>query len=61
MTKNVRIENADNSKYKVVVETWEVRDGAYQLVDTKVLNNPTDMLNIAIWTNRYLVIKETND
>lgn len=58
MTKNVRIENADNSNYKVVVEVWETRDGVGQLIESKPLNNPTDMLNIAIWSNRYLVVRE---
>ena len=58
MTKNVRIENADNSKYKVIIEVWEMRDGVTQVVDTKYLSNPTDMLNIAIWGDRYLVVRE---
>lgn len=58
MTKNVRIENADNSNYKVVVEVWETKDGVGQFIESKPLNNPTDMLNIAIWSNRYLVVRE---
>lgn len=58
MTKNVRIENADNASYKVVVEVWEHRDTGPELIETKSLPNPTDLLTQAIWKNRYLVIRE---
>lgn len=58
MTKNVRIENADNASYKVVVEVWEHRDNGPELIETKSLLYPTDMLTQAIWKNRYLVIRE---
>lgn len=59
MTKNIRIENADTASYKVAVEIWENRDGAdASLIETKLLNNPTDMITLAIWKNRYLVVRE---
>ena len=59
MTKNVRIENADNSAYKIVVEVWDTIMGDVPvLVETKTLNNPTDLLTQAIWGGRYLVIRE---
>lgn len=59
MTKNIRIENADCSKYKVVVEVWDTVMGDIPvLVETKQLSNPTDMLNISIWGSRYLVVRE---
>ena len=58
MTKNIRIENADNAPYKVSVEVWENRDGLDMLIETKLLSNPTDLLTIAIWKNRYLLVKE---
>ena len=59
MTKNIRIENADNSKYKVVVEVWDTVMGDIPvLIETKTLANPTDMLNIAIWGGRHLLVRE---
>lgn len=59
MTKNIRIENADTSSYKVVVEIWEnFEDQEPVLLETRQLNNPTDMTTLAIWKNRYLVVRE---
>lgn len=63
MTKRVRIENADNSAYKVVVQVW---DKGYpegepdKLAFERVLNSPTDMTGdeVYITSTRYLVIKE---
>lgn len=58
MTKNIRIENADTSAYKVSVEVWEVREDIPTLIETKTLTNPTDLITLAIWKNRYLVVRE---
>jgi hypothetical protein len=71
MTKQVRIENADTTPYKVIVEIWEkgaeLPDGLggfNQTPDTLVrtisLNRPTDMTGDGVYvTNtRYLVVKE---
>jgi len=64
VTKNIRIENADNSNYIVVVEVWEAgdtdkdEDDWMVSADTVELRNPTDMITKAIWKNRYLVIRE---
>lgn len=59
MTKNIRIENADTANYKVVVEIWEnFEDQEPVLLETRQLNNPTDMTTLAIWKNRYLVVRE---
>lgn len=59
MTKNIRIENADTASYKVVVEIWEnFEDQEPVLLETRQLNNPTDMTTLAIWKNRYLVVRE---
>lgn len=59
MTKLIRIENADTSDAKVVVETWEKRmDGGDVLINTTKLDHPTMMLTEHIWANRYLVIRE---
>ena len=63
MTKQVRIENADLSSYKVVVEVW---DKGYpegepdKLARTIELNHPTAMTgtDCYITSTRYLVVKE---
>ena len=63
MTKLVRIENADTSTYKVVVEVW---DKGYpegepdKLYKTIELNNPTAMTgpDCYLTSTRYLVVKE---
>lgn len=60
MTKAVRIENADTSHYRVIVETWDKgRDGAPDtLVRTTELNYPTRQIEEGITNTRYLVVKE---
>ena len=58
MTKKVRIENADNSSYKLVVEVWEIRDEGNHLADTKLLTNPTDLVECTIWKDRFIVVRE---
>lgn len=63
MTKMVRIENADTSAYKVLVQVW---DKGYpegepdRLVEEVVLGHPTAMTgsNVFITSTRYLVVKE---
>ena len=63
MTKQVRIENAVLSTYKVVVEVW---DKGYpegepdKLARTIELNHPTAMTgtDCYITSTRYLVVKE---
>ena len=72
MTKHIRIENADTSDHKVVVEVWErgavvapnildesemVRE-ADKLIKTVPLDRPTALVQETIWKERYLVIKE---
>ncbi len=56
MTKNVRIENADNSKYAVVVEIWD--QATQTCLESRRLENPTDLATVAIWDGRYLVVRE---
>ena len=64
MTKRVRIENADISNFKVVVEVW---DKGYpegepdKLAFVETLNYPTSMTSdgVYITSTRYLVVKET--
>lgn len=63
MTKKVRVENADTSDYKVVVQVW---DKAYEagkpdtLVEEIQLDYPTAMTgdNVYLTSSRYLVVKE---
>lgn len=63
MTKLVRIENADQSTYKVVVEVW---DKGYpegepdKLAKTINLDHPTAMTGVDCYltSTRYLVVKE---
>lgn len=63
MTKKVRIENADTSSYKVLVQVW---DKGYpegqpdKMAFERVLANPADMTDdgIYITSTRYLVVKE---
>lgn len=60
MTKTVRIENADTSDYKVLVEVWS--KGAEGYPDTKerevLLSHPTQMEALGIHSTQYLVVKE---
>jgi hypothetical protein len=60
MTKAIRIENADNSDHKVMVQVWEIpADGGHAKKVTEYpLNNPTQMIEQTIWKNHFLVIKE---
>ena len=60
MTKLVRVENADGSDHKVVVETWAVgRSGEEdRLIRTERLDFPTAMMTGTIWAEQYLKIKE---
>ena len=63
MTKRVRIENADNASYKVVVQIWDKgypAGGPDKLVQEIVLANPCDMTDASVYitSTRYLVIKE---
>lgn len=63
MTKTVRIENADTSNYKVVVQIW---DKGYpegepdRLVEEIILHHPCAMTgsNVYLTSTRYLVVKE---
>lgn len=71
MTKQVRIENADTSSYKVVVEVWDkgqqMPDGLGgfnqapdKLSHTIKLDHPTAMTgsDCYLTSTRYLVVKE---
>lgn len=63
MTKRVRIENADNAPYKVIVQVWDkgYPDGEPdRLVHEVTLANPCDITGSEIYvtSTRYLVVKE---
>lgn len=63
MTKTVRIENADNSPYKVIVEIWDkgYPEGAPDtLAKTIHLDHPTAMTgsDCYLTSTRYMVVKE---
>lgn len=64
MTKQVRIENADTSDYKVVVEIWDKAypegSGPDILAKTINLDYPTAMTDSSVYltSSRYLIIRE---
>ena len=62
MTKLVRVENADTSKYKVLVEVYDKgRDGGPDtLAHVERLDYPTAMTSTSVYltSTRYVVIKE---
>ena len=62
MTKSVRIENADTSSFKVIVETWDKGQNGEPdtLASTQSLDYPTAMTNSSTYltSTRYIVVKE---
>lgn len=60
MTKQVRIENADMSGYKLVVEVWDKgQDGKPDVhFQTSNLDWPTAMASLHVTSTRYLVVRE---
>ena len=62
MTKRVRVENADTSDFKVVVQVWDKGpEGQPDVMAYEIaLNNPCDMTNpeLYITSTRYLIVKE---
>jgi hypothetical protein len=59
MTKAIRVENADTSDWKVIVQTWRKNTpGPDTLVMEKELNHPAAIGDFTIFDSQYLVIKE---
>ena len=58
MTKQIRIENACGSDWKVDVEVWDTTSEGPVLVQTVHLDYPTALKELYITNTRYLVIKE---
>ena len=64
MTKTVRIENADNSNFKVVVEVWDKSyDGTSPDIKVKEieLNYPTALATEYITSHRYFIVRENGN
>jgi hypothetical protein len=58
MTKLVRIENADNSNHRVLVEVWQTTEkGDFKIRDIP-LDHPTYMAQEYIHSSQFLVVKE---
>ena len=62
MTKHVRVENADNAQYRVIVQVWDKgQNGEPDRLDREILlANPTEMTDASVYltSTRYLVVKE---
>lgn len=60
MTKKIRIENADTSEFKVVVQVWDKGlNGAPDTMNAEInLDHPCFMSELFIHDTRYLVVKE---
>ena len=60
MTKTIRIENADTSNYRLVVELWDKgQDGGPDvLVSTHPLDYPTSLFQNYLTATRYAVVRE---
>lgn len=60
MTKTIRVENADASDYKVLVEVWNkgLDDAEDEKINEFHLDYPTSMLTEYIHDRQYLIIKE---
>jgi len=54
MTKRVRIENADLSDHRIVVEIWD----GNSLLKLVPMDYPTDLREFNVFGNQYLVIRE---
>lgn len=65
MTKAVRVENADTSAHKLIVQVWDkgrdFGEGDIEpdvLVSEHALDYPTAMAEVYVHASRYLVVKE---
>lgn len=61
MTKKIRIEKADTSNHKVVVQVWQCSGGQFA-TDSKIreieLNTPAQQVEEYIHSGQYLIVKE---
>lgn len=59
MTKQVRVENADTSDHKMVVQTYQgTPDNPGPMIAEKELNNPAEMGDFLIHDQQFLIVKE---
>ena len=59
MTKHIRIENADNSTYKIIVYVEYLKDGKwYRSGENTTLDYPTSMYVGTIYKEKRLVVEE---
>ena len=60
MTKSIRVENADTSEWKVVVQVWQKGIGSEPDVMSSEhkLDSPADMITEYVHGSQYLVVKE---
>lgn len=60
MTKKVRIEDADTSDYKLVVQVWDKGlDGEPDAMQSETpFLGPADLRDFYVHSTRYLVVKE---
>ena len=60
MTKSIRIENADTSDHKVIVECWiKQGEGKPDVLESSIpLDYPTALTTQTIWGTKYLVVRE---
>lgn len=65
MTKHIRIENADNSDFRVIVQVWDkdASDASDTLVHEERLEYPTAMSSTAVYLTgtRYVVVREVDN
>jgi hypothetical protein len=60
MTKKIRVENADMSSHRIVVETWakDPLGNGSVLVTKKELNYPCEIGEFYVHSGQYIVVKE---
>lgn len=62
MTKRVRIENADASDHKLVVQVWDegYRHEEDAMRSEHKLSTPWSMVELDVWKGSYIIIKEVD-
>ncbi|MEJ6520646.1 hypothetical protein PQI64_12890 [Shewanella bicestrii] len=59
MTKRIRVENADTSNHKVMVQLWDKgQDSAPDTLVQEFELYKIELKELTIWDSRYIVIKE---
>ena len=69
MTKKVRIENADTSSHKLVVQVWQkgatmpdglggINQAPDVMANEYAINSPADMVDAYVHSGQYLVVRE---